>query len=580
MLKKVLNRTAIVVVVTCFFFSCKKKATSPPPTPPGPDTTVVIAPAIDPPLANTIGFFLDDWQPKNFTTPASVTGGIVPAAASYTVTVDRSSIITKIPRSIFGNNSNLWMTQMVTEPSLMDHITTVHPHIIRFPGGSISDVFFWNAQPNTPPADAPAQLVQANGTSVAAGYWFGKNTESWTFSVDNYYSMLQQTGNQGLITINYGYARYGKSANPVATAAHLAADWVRYDNGRTKYWEIGNENYGDWEAGYRIKLADNNDGQPEFLTGALYAQHFRIFADSMRKAALETGKTIVIGAVTSESAPQAWWTPTAANWNTGMLGNVNNSPDYYIVHNYYTPYNTNSNAADILSTATVETVKMMNYVKQTFQATGSTVKPIALDEWNIFATGSKQAVSHINGFHADLLLGETIKNNFGMTARWDLANGWNSGDDHGMFNNGDEPGGVVKWNPRPAFYHMYFFQKFLGDRLVSATSSSSDIVSYASSYSSGEVGVMIVNTSTTDKAVEVKVNNFRKGNRFFWYTLTGAGDNGEFSRKVIVNGETTTAVSGGPANYKTIAPMSAFVAGGLRVMVPGRAVVFMAIEKP
>ena len=91
---------------------------------------------------------------------------------------------------------------------------------------------------------------------------------------------------------------------------------------------------------------------------------------------------------------------------------------------------------------------------------------------------------------------------------------------------------------------------------------------------------MIVNTSTTDKAVEVKVNNFRKGNRFFWYTLTGAGDNGEFSRKVIVNGETTTAVSGGPANYKTIAPMSAFVAGGLRVMVPGRAVVFMAIEKP
>jgi alpha-L-arabinofuranosidase len=580
MLKKVLNRTAIVVVVTCFFFSCKKKATSPPPTPPGPDTTVVIAPAIDPPLANTIGFFLDDWQPKNFTTPASVTGGIVPAAASYTVTVDRSSIITKIPRSIFGNNSNLWMTQMVTEPSLMDHITTVHPHIIRFPGGSISDVFFWNAQPNTPPADAPAQLVQANGTSVAAGYWFGKNTESWTFSVDNYYSMLQQTGNQGLITINYGYARYGKSANPVATAAHLAADWVRYDNGRTRYWEIGNENYGDWEAGYRIKLADNNDGQPEFLTGALYAQHFRIFADSMRKAALETGKTIVIGAVTSESAPQAWWTPTAANWNTGMLGNVNNSPDYYIVHNYYTPYNTNSNAADILSTATVETVKMMNYVKQTFQATGSTVKPIALDEWNIFATGSKQAVSHINGLHADLLLGETIRNNFGMTARWDLANGWNSGDDHGMFNNGDEPGGVVKWNPRPAFYHMYFFQKFLGDRLVSATSSSSDIVSYASSYSSGEVGVMIVNTSTTDKAVEVKVNNFRKGNRFFWYTLTGAGDNGEFSRKVIVNGETTTAVSGGPANYKTIAPMSAFVAGGLRVMVPGRAVVFMAIEKP
>jgi predicted ABC-type ATPase len=56
--------------------------------------------------------------------------------------------------------------------------------------------------------------------------------------------MLQQTGNEGMITVNYAYARYSTSANPVAAAAHLAADWVRYDNGRTRYREIGNENDG------------------------------------------------------------------------------------------------------------------------------------------------------------------------------------------------------------------------------------------------------------------------------------------------------------------------------------------------
>jgi hypothetical protein len=55
--------------------------------------------------------------------------------------------------------------------------------------------------------------------------------------------MLQQTNNKGMITVNYGYARYGTGTNPAAKAAHLAADWVRYDNGRTKYWEIGNECY-------------------------------------------------------------------------------------------------------------------------------------------------------------------------------------------------------------------------------------------------------------------------------------------------------------------------------------------------
>jgi len=570
----------IVLAAFINIFSFCKKTNSNSPVPPiVPDTTVVIQPAIDPPNAATIGFFLDDWQPKNFVTPSYIDTAI-PSIANYTVTVDRSSVITKISRSVFGNNANIWMTQMVTEPTLLSHISNIHPHIIRFPGGSLSDVYFWNAPDATPPADAPASLVQSNGTSTTAGYWYGKNNANWTISLDNYYNMLQQTGNQGLITINYGYARYGKSSNPVATAAHLAADWVRYDNGRTKYWEIGNENFGDWEAGYRINLSANMDGQPEILTGQLYGQHFKVFADSMRNAAQEIGKTIYIGAVTAEAQPQSWETSTRRNWNTGLLGAVSNSPDYYVVHNYYTPYNTNSNAADILNSAAVETKKMIDYVPQALQSSGATLKPFALDEWNIFATGSMQMVSNINGLHADLVLGELLKNKFGMSARWDFANGWDNGNDHAMFNIGDEPGAVPKWNPRPAFYHIYFFQKFLGDRLVSSSiQNTTDIVTYASSYTSGEVGITLLNKSTDAKTVEVKIQNFRKGDRFYWYTLTGGNDNGEFSRKVFVNERGSDYISGGPSNYASIKAYSSLAVNGIRVTVPARAVVFMAIDK-
>ncbi|MBL7743368.1 MAG: alpha-L-arabinofuranosidase [Chitinophagaceae bacterium] len=568
----------ISMTATPLLFSCKKSGGGGV-TPNPPDTTVVVNPAIDPPVANTIGFFLDDWQPRTFTRP-SFTDTTIPSSASYTVTVDRSAVITKIPLSLFGNNSNLWMTQIVTESSLMNHITNIHPHVIRFPGGSISDIFFWNAQPNTPPADAPDQLLNAAGTSSAAGYWFGKNTAGWTFSVDNYYTMLQQTGNKGLITINYGYARYGKSINPVAAAAHLAADWVRYDNGRTQYWEIGNENFGDWEAGYRIKLADNQDGQPEFLSGQLYGQHFKVFVDSMKKAAQEIGKTIYIGAVMVEAQTQAWETSTRRNWNTGMLPEVNGKADYYVVHNYFTPYNTNSNVTDILSSALVEMPKMMDFVKSSWQANSATAKPVALDEWNIFATGSKQMVSHVNGMHAVLLLGEALKKGYGMSSRWDLANGWSNGDDHGMFNNGDEPDGVPKWNPRPAFYHMYFFQKFLGDRAVtSSVSGTTDIETVASSFTSGETGVTLVNKSTTFKTVEIKVQNFRKGARYYWYTLSGGTDNGEFSRKTFVNGKSSVYASGGPSNYTTLSAYSASTANGMRVTIPARSVICLVIDK-
>ncbi|MBC7946765.1 MAG: alpha-L-arabinofuranosidase [Chitinophagaceae bacterium] len=578
--RKLFTFFIVAMSILSFLPACKKNGSDAPnPPPPPPDTTVVIAPAIDPPVASTIGFFLNDWQPINFVRPAYL-DTTVPSSAPYTVTIDRSNVLTKVPRSLFGNNSNIWMTQMVTEPALIDHLTALHPHIIRFPGGSISDIFFWNAMPNVPPVDAPDQLVKADGSSAPSGYWFGKNAANWTLSVDNYYNMLQQTGNKGIITINYGYARYGKSANPVANAAHLAADWVRYDNGRTQYWEIGNENYGDWEAGYRINLANNQDGQPEFLSGQLYGQHFKVFVDSMQKAAQEIGKTIYIGSVMVEAAAQSWETSTRRNWNTGMLPQVNSKADFYVVHNYFTPYNTNSNATEVLNSAKVETSKMMDFVKQSWQANAATPKPVALDEWNIFAVNSKQMVSHVNGMHAVLLLGEALKSGYGMAARWDLANGWENGNDHGMFNIGDEPDGVPKWSPRPAFFHMYFFQKFLGDRCVgSSISNTTEVSTYASSFTSGEVAVTLVNNSTTFKTVEIKVQNFRKGSRYYWYTLSGGTDNGEFSRKVYVNGKSSTYASGGPSNYSSLLAYSASTSNGIRVTVPARAVVCVAIDK-
>ena len=568
----------VIYLLLLMLAACHKKSTTPGPVVPPVDTTVNTS--TDPPLANTIGFFLDDWAPKNFTVPA-YEDVAKPAEANTTfVTVDASNIITKIPKYIAGQNSNIWMSQIVIEPVLMNHLTNLRSNLIRFPGGSISDIFFWNAQKNQPPPDAPANLLDANGISSPAGYWYGRNSETWTFSVDNYYTMLQQTGNQGLITINYGYARYSTGASPVATAAHLAADWVRYDNGRTKFWEIGNESNGTWEAGYRIKTPDNKDGQPEIVTGALYGQHVKIFIDSMKKAAQEIGKTIYIGAYLLEKQPESWQTQTDKTWNTGVLNALGNKADYYVIHSYYTAYKTNASADEILSTASVNTINMMNYVKTSISGTGSTLKPIALDEWNITSEGSMQQVSFINGIHATILLNEALKNKYGLTARWDLANGWATGNDHGLFNIGDEPN-VSKWNPRPAFYYMYYFQKMVGDRMLDAViPGASNVRTYASSFSSGEKAVVLVNTGTAAQVAIITIKNAKVGSRYYWYSLTGGTDNGEFSRKVYVNNQGPTEIAGGPSNsYTTIKPYSASTTNGIRIALPPRSVVYAVIDK-
>ncbi|MFL5771798.1 MAG: alpha-L-arabinofuranosidase, partial [Flavisolibacter sp.] len=391
------------------------------------------------------------------------------------------------------------------------------------------------------------------------------------------YNMLQQTGNKGMITVNYGYARYGTSNNPVAAAAHLAADWVRYDNGRTQYWEIGNETNGTWEAGYRINTATNHDGQPQIITGNLYGQHVKVYIDSMRKAAQEIGKTIYIGAYLLEKQPESWQTPTDQSWNTGVLGAVNNTPDFYIIHSYYTPYQQNSSADIILNTAVDNTTAMMNYVKNSITTAGAAIKPIALTEWNITSQGSMQQVSFVNGIHAAILLGESLKNKYGETSRWDLANGWASGNDHGLFNIGDEPG-VSKWNPRPAFYFQYYFQKMTGDRLLD-TKVLGDVLAYASSFTTGEKGVVLINKSNAAQYVQVTLQHATPGIRYYWYRLTGGNDNGEFSRKVFVNDEGPTEISGGPSNYTSIRAKAGKTSDGIKVYLQPRSVAYVVIDK-
>jgi hypothetical protein len=546
-------------------------------------STTVITPPNNPDVAATQGFFLDVWQGKTFTTPASAAAVVKPAAGAITATVDVSQVISKVSKYLFGNNTNPFMGQFVDHPVLMQQLTDLSPNILRFPGGSLSDVYFWN-ETNSAPADVPAKWLDYAGNPSPDSYWFGNRTDSWTFSLDNYYKVLEQTNSTGLITVNYGYARYGTSDKPVEKAAHLAADWVRYDKGRTKFWEVGNENYGNWEAGYRINTAINKDNQPAILSGAVYGLHFKVFADSMRKAAAEVGNTgIKIGMVTSDDDEKNNSSVIIQSWNNDAMKGSGNSPDFYVVHSYFTPYNENSSPETILATSQTVPAKVMSWVKTSVQNAGVTQKPVALDEWNINAMGSKQMVSNVAGVHAVMTLGELIKNQYSMASRWDLANAWDNGNDMGLFtnsmiSNNVEPG-AAEWNARPAFYYMYFFQKYFGDRMVSSSvTGSSDILSYGSSFQTGGAGVVLANRGSADKVVTVNIKNFAAGTSYYYYVLNGGTDNTPFSRKVYVNGSGPSGESGGPAAYKTIAANKAAIAGGIIVTVPARGSVFLIAE--
>jgi len=536
---------------------------------------------IDAAAQDTQGFFLNDWQAKKAVIPPFKKMEPASQKADVSIMVDAKNTHVKISRYLYGNNTNPYMTQIVTEPKLMKQLQQLSPNILRFPGGNISNVYFWDAAPFHKPMDVPDTILYGDKRKPKREkFWYGKDENPNSLTVENYYKLLQQTNSTGTICVNAGYARYGTGKDPIATAAHYAANWVRYDKGRTKFWEVGNEDYGNWQAGYRIDTAKNKDGQPTITNGKMYGKIYKAFHDSMHAAAREIGAAIHVGATIIETGKHnAWESDVTKNWNSSFFSAAKNAADFFVIHSYFTPYQQDSKPDEILNLATLVSNNMMQSMQEMAQQNGVELKPIALTEWNIFAEGSKQQISYINGMHAAIVLGELAKLKYGMACRWDLANGYGKGNDHGMFNKGDEPN-MPKWSARPVFYYMYYFQKFFGDHLASASSSDSNVLIYASTFSDGKIGLVVINKDSTTKTIEVNLSSTKQKGNLYCYTLTGGNDGGLFSGKVLINGIGPTLPAGGPDNFENIPAWQYDVTNGkVKVAMAAKAVDYMLIDE-
>ncbi|MEJ5352611.1 MAG: T9SS type A sorting domain-containing protein [Melioribacteraceae bacterium] len=488
---------------------------------------------------------------------------------TVTIQINDADTIGKISKYIFGNALAAWIgNEPLNDPVFINQVKMLSPTLIRYPGGSWSDIFFWDGKAeNIPP------LVWDGNQNKWVQLYPQLGKGSWQTTVDNYYKLLDEAATDGLITVNYGYARYGTGDNPVTQAAHYAAEWVRYDDGRTKFWEIGNENAGPWEAGWKIDPSLNKDNQPEIITGELYGKHFKIFADSMRKAAAERDNEIYIGAQILHYDGTNSWNVADRKWNEGVFKEIGDAADFYVVHNYF---GTNSNAKSLLDIASIVPKQMIDFINQDISKKKAFPKPVAITEWNMDQSGGDLAkTSIINGMQAVILFNEFIKLNYGMTCRWLLAN-WES---DGMFYRGNN-NQIPKWNPRPDFYYIYYLKNFTGDHSVKTiVSGSNDLLAYASTFSSGHLGLIVINKSKNDLIAEVKPINHKFGERYYIYSLTGGSSSTDFSQQVYVNGVGPKGLTWGPLEVLEEIPAFAFNSEGeIKFSSPARSVQYVLIE--
>ncbi len=468
-------------------------------------------------------------------------GGAPPAdpGAAVSVTVDTSQVIRTLPRTLYGNNVAVWNGDTLLSGTAVQRLGTAGVSIVRFPGGSTSDGYFWNGQ--YPP------YAQAQGWDS----W----GQSWALDTAEYMQLVHRLGAIPLITANYGYASYDTTATDgnVANAAQLAADWVEYcnapndgsnPNGGTDwaaqratdgapepfavpYWEIGNEVFGSWETGY----------DP---VGGTYARNFNAIADAMKAV----DPTIAIGLVVD---------PTNATWTRTVLSNPGTAAraDFLIAHTYFAQF---SSAAAVTAASLLPQASQVAALKTTLDGlvTANTTRtpdnlPYYLGEYNVPGPTNALQISLASGLFIAKVLGEIAGSGWAAASLWDVLNGYDApgtygAGDQGFLSSGQP--GVPDLTPRPTYYDFYFFSRNFGDRLVAATSTDPKVSVWASTFTGGGVGLVVVNEDTTSRSLTVSIAGASPSRNANVWILSGPTLEGP---AVTLNGVSNGVAAGGPA---------------------------------
>jgi cellulose binding protein with CBM2 domain/fibronectin type III domain protein len=268
-----------------------------------------------------------------------VPGTSAQADPGVTVAVNARAGLETVSDTAVGANHAIWDTTLGT-PEVADLLKGAGVQALRYPGGSYSDIYHWRDH-------------------TAPGGYVAPNTD-----FDHFMAGAQRTGAQPIVTANYG------TGTP-----EEAAEWVRYANIEkhygVKYWEIGNELYGNGHYGSNWE-ADNHPQK----TPAEYATIVRQFAEAMKAV----DPTIKVGAVLT--TPGDWpdgivASGDAGTWNQVVLSIAGPVVDFGILH----WYPSGSNGPESLS-KTNRVADFLRLAREQADRYAHKVLPIALTEIN------------------------------------------------------------------------------------------------------------------------------------------------------------------------------------------------------
>ncbi|NED13925.1 cellulose binding domain-containing protein [Streptomyces sp. SID9124] len=397
--------------------------------------------------------------------PAATTG---PDGADVDVRVNAQAALGTLTGAARGVNTAIWDSHM-NDPEVADLMKAADVGVMRYPGGSYADIYHWETH-------------TAPGGYVAPGTGF-----------DAFMGTVRAAGAQPILIANYG------SGTP-----QEAAGWVRYANLTkdygAKYWEIGNEIYGNGHYGSGWENDEHEDKSPQ-----QYAREVRAYAAAMKAV----DPTVRIGAVLT--SPGEWpdgvvGTGDSGDWNHTVLPAVADVIDFVSVHWYAGGSDTTADAAlTRLAKLPGELREVRNQIDRVAGAHAPDIE-IALTEINT-NTGGARLTARPNGLFAADAFMTALENGVFNVDWWNTHNGAgeittvDGGTDYGdmgMLSSGACTGDVCEPAPNTPFAPYYGMKMTselgtAGDTMVAAESSAQDVSAHAVLRDDGRLSVMLVN---------------------------------------------------------------------------------------
>jgi hypothetical protein len=473
------------------------------------------------------------------------------ATSAATVSVSAGQTLATVPSTAIGTNGSVYDAAL-TDAAVPGLLKNAGTGLIRFPGGTSSDTYNWK-----------------NNTDVKSGL-------AQSVDFDHYATLLGQTGAQGMITVNYGTGdAAGASQSPAESGAQFAADWVRYANVThnygIKYWEIGNEIYGNgtyganWEPDNHCASGTN----PANCGPAVYAQNVKAYIAAMKAV----DPSIVVGVVLT--APGNWPdgvtnSGSPQTWNQTVMSALNGQIGFADVHWY--PQNPGNESDSTLLAASSQIPTMVSTLRsQLGQWEGSSTLPIMVTETNsVSSNPGKQILSVVNALYLTQDYLGWIQNGVSSVDWWQIHNGIVTGGntssslygtatygDYGILSdascgpvNGSQVCEPAADTPFPAYYGMQLLSKFIhpGDTLVSASSTQSLLKAYSVKAADGSLRVLLVNDDPS--------NSYTVGLNYSGFTPASGAPS---VATLAPPGTGITTAASGSASSQTIAPYSAAV---------------------